>query len=195
MLGEAARTEADAQALPRAPMPTPSPSLGERAAAATMRDNPGISVKLSALHPRYERGAARRAMLPVMAERAAGAGAGGARRADMGFNIDAEEADRLDLSLDVIEARAGRSARLPAGTGSAWWCRPMGRAPAYVIDWLYALAPQLDRTHHGAAGQGRLLGHRDQARAGAGARRLSRCSPARPRPTSPTSPAREAARR
>ena len=52
----------------------------------------------------------------------------------------------------------------PAGTGSASWCRPMGRARPSLIDWLDALAEAARPRHHGAAGQGRLLGHRDQAR-------------------------------
>jgi RHH-type transcriptional regulator, proline utilization regulon repressor / proline dehydrogenase / delta 1-pyrroline-5-carboxylate dehydrogenase len=51
-------------------------------------------------------------------------GAGG-----IGFNIDAEEADRLDLSLDVIEALLSDPALARAGTASAWWCRPMGAGP------------------------------------------------------------------
>ena len=83
-------------------------AIGRAAAGRGPIDGPGISVKLSALHPRYE-----------FAQRAArdgraGAAAGGARapaprHADIGFTIDAEEADRLDLSLDVIEAVSGRS--------------------------------------------------------------------------------------
>ena len=56
----------------------------------------------------------------------------------MGFNIDAEEADRLSLSLDVIEAVLS-DPRWRAGTGLAWWCRPMARAPAgdrlALCDW------------------------------------------------------------
>ena len=49
------------------------------------------------------------------------------KAANMGLNIDAEEADRLALSLDVIEAVLA-DPRLPAGTASASWCRPMARA-------------------------------------------------------------------
>jgi RHH-type proline utilization regulon transcriptional repressor/proline dehydrogenase/delta 1-pyrroline-5-carboxylate dehydrogenase len=55
--------------------------------------------------------------------------AGLARAAGLGFNIDAEEADRLALSLEVIEAVLADPS-LPAGTDSAWWCRPMAGAAA-----------------------------------------------------------------
>ena len=67
-----------------------------------IRDNPGISVKLSALHPRYERSQAE-TMLPEMAARLLSL-CQAAATANIGLNIDAEEADRLSLSLDVIEA-------------------------------------------------------------------------------------------
>jgi RHH-type proline utilization regulon transcriptional repressor/proline dehydrogenase/delta 1-pyrroline-5-carboxylate dehydrogenase len=72
--------------------------------ASDVAQNPGISVKLSALFPRYEepqrdRGDGRARAARHRPGRAA-------RDAGIGLNIDAEEADRLDLSLDVIEAVA-----------------------------------------------------------------------------------------
>jgi RHH-type proline utilization regulon transcriptional repressor/proline dehydrogenase/delta 1-pyrroline-5-carboxylate dehydrogenase len=80
------------------------PSRGSQGARATATSaNPGISVKLSALHPRYEEPSAT-ASWPSWC-RACAAGAAW-RDAGIGLNIDAEEADRLDLSLDVIEAVA-----------------------------------------------------------------------------------------
>ena len=100
MLGEAARTEADALRYLRAYSDAIS-SLNSGSDGPDIRTNPGISVKLSALHPRYEV-AQRETMLPVMSERLLSL-ALAARHARMGLNIDAEEADRLDLSLDVIE--------------------------------------------------------------------------------------------
>ena len=51
-----------------------------------------------------------------------------ARAAGIGFTIDAEEADRLDLSLDLVEALALDARRSPAGTGSASRCRPIRSA-------------------------------------------------------------------
>ena len=67
-----------------------------------------------------------------------------ARGYDIGFNIDAEEADRLDLSLDLFEALAAIR-RSTAGTASASSCRRTRSAPAAVIDWLVALARRHDR--------------------------------------------------
>ena len=117
MLGEAARTEADALRYFKA-YQNAIAALAKHSTGEDIRFNPGISVKLSALHPRYEQ-AQKEAMLPVMAERLL-ALALAARDARMGLNIDAEEADRLDLSLDVIErvladAGARRLERLRRG--------------------------------------------------------------------------------
>jgi RHH-type proline utilization regulon transcriptional repressor/proline dehydrogenase/delta 1-pyrroline-5-carboxylate dehydrogenase len=101
MLGEAGLTEADARAYFEAYAQAIS-ALAPHSTAPDTRDNPGISVKLSALHPRYEATQHRRIMtelVPRLSDLARRA-----RAANMGFTIDAEEADRLDLSLDVIEA-------------------------------------------------------------------------------------------
>lgn len=141
MLGEAARTEADALRYFRAYRDAIS-SLDGGSNGPDIRFNPGISVKLSALHPRYEQ-SQREAMLPVMSERLLDL-AIAARYARMGLNIDAEEADRLDLSLDVIE-------RVLADTDLADWdgfgivVQAYSPRAAYTIDWLYALARRLDR--------------------------------------------------
>jgi RHH-type proline utilization regulon transcriptional repressor/proline dehydrogenase/delta 1-pyrroline-5-carboxylate dehydrogenase len=142
MLGEAARTEADALRYLKAYADAIS-SLNSGANSTDIRDNPGISVKLSALHPRYET-AQRAAMLPVMADRLLHLCLG-ARHARMGLNIDAEEADRLDLSLDVIE-RVLADPRLDEWDGLGIVVQAYGRRAAFVIDWLYALAKRLDRS-------------------------------------------------
>src|SRR4029077_18700505 len=68
---------------------------------------PGISVKLSALHPRYsrsQRNRVRAELAPKLRDLALLAS-----HYDIGFNIDAEEAERLLLSLDLIERLAGDS--------------------------------------------------------------------------------------
>jgi RHH-type transcriptional regulator, proline utilization regulon repressor / proline dehydrogenase / delta 1-pyrroline-5-carboxylate dehydrogenase len=104
MLGESARTAADArryfnsyrQAIAR---------IGACVQGRAIADAPSISVKLSALHPRYEVAQSNRVkaeLLPLIKVLAFEA-----RRLAMGFTIDAEEADRLDLSLDLIEALSG----------------------------------------------------------------------------------------
>ena len=67
-----------------------------------------------------------------------------ARSANMGFNIDAEEADRLDISLDVIEAVLSNPA-LKGWDGFGVVVQAFGRRATHVLDWLYALAQRLDR--------------------------------------------------
>ncbi len=141
MLGEAARTEADALRYLRAYSDAIS-SLNSGSNGPDIRTNPGISVKLSALHPRYEV-AQRETMLPVMSERLLSL-ALAARHARMGLNIDAEEADRLDLSLDVIE-RVLADSELAEWNGFGVVVQAYGPRAAFVIDWLYRLANKYDR--------------------------------------------------
>src|SRR5690606_30911628 len=98
-------------------------------------------VKLSALHPRYEQ-SQKETMLPVLADRLLGL-ALAARRARMGLNIDAEEADRLDLSLDVVERVLGTS-ELGDWPGFGVVVQAYGPRAAHTIDWLHALARRRD---------------------------------------------------
>src|SRR5690606_8169836 len=111
MLGEAARTSADAERYFEAYRKAIAALKGE-ARSDDNRLNPGISVKLSALHPRYE-ATQRENMLPDMAERLLTL-AREASAARMGLNIDAEGADRLELSLDGI-------AKVPADRSLEGW--------------------------------------------------------------------------
>ena len=104
--------------------------------------NPGISVKLSALHARYEFGQRGRVMTELVAR--ARSLALIAKSANMGFNIDAEEADRLDLSLDVIEAILSDGA-LAGWDGFGVVVQAFGPRAAPALDWLYDLAARLDR--------------------------------------------------
>jgi len=100
MLGEAARTHEDAARYAKA-YADALERIGKEAKGGITR-SPGISVKLSALHPRYEfahEHEVKAAMLPVLRGLALKASA-----ADVHFTIDAEEADRLELSLDIFEA-------------------------------------------------------------------------------------------
>ncbi|MFK0690347.1 bifunctional proline dehydrogenase/L-glutamate gamma-semialdehyde dehydrogenase PutA [Mesorhizobium sp. IMUNJ 23033] len=142
MLGEAARTEADALRYHKAYADAIS-SLDSGSNGPDIRQNHGISVKLSALHPRYEV-AQKETMLPVMAERLLSL-ALAARHSRMGLNIDAEEADRLDLSLDVIE-RVLAEPELAGWNGFGVVVQAYGPRAAFTIDWLYALAKKYDRT-------------------------------------------------
>src|SRR6266849_2311274 len=99
MLGEAARTAADAERYFRA-YATAIDAIAAHAADPRSADRPGISVKLSALHPRFEPISRSRVLaelgpkLLVLARRA--------KARDLQFTIDAEEADRLELSLELI---------------------------------------------------------------------------------------------
>jgi RHH-type proline utilization regulon transcriptional repressor/proline dehydrogenase/delta 1-pyrroline-5-carboxylate dehydrogenase len=100
MLGEAALTAQDAgrylDDYRRA-----IDAIGRAAAGAGVQDGPGISIKLSALHPRYVRAQRARVMeelYPRVLELVLQA-----KGHDIGLNIDAEEADRLELSLDLLE--------------------------------------------------------------------------------------------
>ena len=136
MLGEGARTAADAQRYYEA-YATAIAAIGKAARGAALPDRPGISVKLSALHPRYEAVSGERVMrelAPRVVELAQAA-----KAHDLNLTIDAEEADRLELSLDI----AGRALADPSLAG---W-RGFGlavqayqkRAPA-VIDWVLEAA-------------------------------------------------------
>ncbi|KQP37626.1 transcriptional regulator [Methylobacterium sp. Leaf104] len=101
MLGEAAMDAADA-ARYAADYTHAIHTIGAASAGRGPFAGPGISIKLSALHPRYVRAQRDRVMTELLPRVAALARL--ARRSDIGLNIDAEEADRLDLSLDILEA-------------------------------------------------------------------------------------------
>ncbi len=140
MLGEAARTERDAQRYMRAYADAIA-AIG-RATRGDIRSNPGISVKLSALHPRYEVAQTDRVMDELVPR--VQALAAQAKAAGIGFNIDAEEADRLALSARVIEAVLSDPA-LVGWDGFGVVVQAYGRRAGAVIDWLHALATRLDR--------------------------------------------------
>ena len=103
MLGEAARTMADAVRYFEA-YSAAIDKIGKAAKGRGSIEAPGISVKLSALHPRYEFGQESRVfeeLLPRMKDLCVQA-----KQYDIGLCIDAEETDRLDISMDIIEALA-----------------------------------------------------------------------------------------
>ncbi len=141
MLGEAARTDADARRYHLAYADAIT-ALAPACTAADIRDNPGLSVKLSALFPRYEVAQRARVLETLVARTSSLAQL--ARAAGMGFNIDAEEADRLCLSLEVIEAVLSDPA-LAGWDGFGVVVQAYGPRARHVIDWLAALARRLDR--------------------------------------------------
>ena len=139
MLGEAACTEADARRYHLAYSDSIT-ALAGVGRGARVRDRPGVSVKLSALHARYEFEQRDRVMTELVARLRSLALL--AQSAGIGLNVDAEEADRLDLSLDVIEAVLADPA-LAGWDGFGVVVQAYGKRAPYVIDWLHELAGQL----------------------------------------------------
>jgi RHH-type transcriptional regulator, proline utilization regulon repressor / proline dehydrogenase / delta 1-pyrroline-5-carboxylate dehydrogenase len=141
MLGEAAHTAADA-ARYTAAYDGAIAAIGGSTAGRSGATAPGISVKLSALHPRYEIAQRDRAlgeMAPVLVDLARHA-----KRVGIGFTIDAEEADRLDLSLDLFEALA-LAPDLAAWDGLGLAVQAYQKRTLPVIDWLADLAERAGR--------------------------------------------------
>ena len=141
MLGEAARTEADARRYHL----SYTRAITAIAAAAKGQDigaNPGVSVKLSAIHPRYEVAHEARVMDELVPRLRALAGL--AKSAGIGLNVDAEEADRLDLSLKVIAATL-EDPSLAGWDGFGVVVQAYGRRCGAAIDVLYDLATRLNR--------------------------------------------------
>ncbi|MEO1638902.1 MAG: bifunctional proline dehydrogenase/L-glutamate gamma-semialdehyde dehydrogenase PutA [Pseudomonadota bacterium] len=141
MLGEAARTDSDARSYHLAYSRAIS-AIAEHCTHDSVAKNPGISVKLSALHPRYEVAQKDRVMAELVPRVRALAML--AKSAGMGFNIDAEEADRLVLSLDVIAAVMAEPA-LTGWDGFGVVVQAYGQRAGLVIDHLHALAKEHDR--------------------------------------------------
>ncbi|PAY07298.1 bifunctional proline dehydrogenase/L-glutamate gamma-semialdehyde dehydrogenase [Bradyrhizobium sp. UFLA03-84] len=141
MLGEGARTADDArryfESYARA-----IEAIGKAAGDQPLPDRPGISVKLSALHPRFEAVSHARVMselVPQLIDLA--------RRAkayDLNFTVDAEEADRLELSLDVIAAAFGDPS-LAGWSGFGLAIQAYQKRATDVIDYIDALTRALDR--------------------------------------------------
>src|SRR5690606_26838604 len=133
--GEAARTDSDARRYARAY--AEAIAAISRLATGDIRTGPGISVKLSALHPRYAwstRSIVMRELLPRVR-----APARAAAEAGIGLSSDAEEAAGLDLSLDIIEAVLA-DPDLPDWQGLGAVVQAYNRRAGPVIDWLHHLA-------------------------------------------------------
>jgi RHH-type proline utilization regulon transcriptional repressor/proline dehydrogenase/delta 1-pyrroline-5-carboxylate dehydrogenase len=136
MLGEAALTAADADAYFNA-YTTAIAAIGATSGGLGAESGPGISVKLSALHPRYSRAQRDRVLaelLPRLRELALLAQA-----QDMGLAIDAEESERLDLSLDLVEALAFDPS-LGGWNGLGVVVQAYQKRGPSVIDWVIAAA-------------------------------------------------------
>jgi RHH-type proline utilization regulon transcriptional repressor/proline dehydrogenase/delta 1-pyrroline-5-carboxylate dehydrogenase len=135
MLGEAATTAEDAarylDEYERAVH-----AIGRASHRRGIYEGPGVSIKLSALHPRYQRIKRARVMKELL-PRVKGLAAL-AKAHDIGFNIDAEEADRLDLSLDILEALS-LDPDLGGWNGLGFVIQAYGKRCSAVVDWLIDL--------------------------------------------------------
>ncbi|MBO4227297.1 bifunctional proline dehydrogenase/L-glutamate gamma-semialdehyde dehydrogenase PutA [Bradyrhizobium neotropicale] len=141
MLGEGARTAEDAEryfnSYARA-----IEAIGRAADNRPLPDRPGISVKLSALHPRFEavsRGRVMGELVPRLVELARQA-----KAFNLNFTVDAEEADRLELSLDVIAAAFADDA-LAGWDGFGLAIQAYQKRAGEVIDYASRLAQRLNR--------------------------------------------------
>ena len=136
MLGEAAATEADAQRYLH-DYEQAIHAIGAASSGRGIFEGPGISIKLSALHPRYSRAQYDRVMgelLPRVLHLAELA-----KQYDIGMNIDAEEADRLELSLDLMEALCA-APTLRGWSGIGFVVQAYQKRCPQVIDYLIDLA-------------------------------------------------------
>ncbi len=141
MLGEGARTAEDAVRYFNS-YASAIEAIGRAADDRSLPDRPGISVKLSALHPRFEAVSRERVMnelVPRLIDLARQA-----KAHDLNFTVDAEEADRLELSLDVMSA-AFRDPSLAGWDGFGLAIQAYQKRAADVIDYVDGLARSLDR--------------------------------------------------
>ncbi|EPT7082534.1 trifunctional transcriptional regulator/proline dehydrogenase/L-glutamate gamma-semialdehyde dehydrogenase [Cronobacter sakazakii] len=141
MLGEAALTAADAQAY-MISYQQAIHAIGKASNGRGIYEGPGISIKLSALHPRYSRAQYDRVMeelyprlksLTLLA-----------RQYDIGINIDAEEADRLEISLDLLEKLCFEP-ELAGWNGIGFVIQAYQKRCPFVIDYLIDLATRSRR--------------------------------------------------
>ncbi|MDP5210516.1 bifunctional proline dehydrogenase/L-glutamate gamma-semialdehyde dehydrogenase PutA [Microbulbifer sp. 2205BS26-8] len=141
MLGEGARTMADAQRYFDA-YRMAIEAIGKSNTKCDVVETNGISIKLSALHPRYTALQRERVMgelLPQVKRLCVAAAKYG-----MGLNIDAEEAERLEISLDIFEALA-RDSELKGWQGLGFVLQAYQKRAPYVADWLIALGRDTGR--------------------------------------------------
>ncbi len=141
MLGEAALTAQDAQRYFDA-YSNAIDAIGAPVDRASTAATPSISVKLSALHPRYEFAQRERVIKELvprvlaLTERA--------RQAGIALTIDAEEAERLDISLDVFEA-VYRAPSFVAWDGFGLAVQAYQKRAIAQVDWLITLAREVGR--------------------------------------------------
>ncbi|MBI1338829.1 bifunctional proline dehydrogenase/L-glutamate gamma-semialdehyde dehydrogenase PutA [bacterium] len=141
MLGEGARTYADAERYLES-YRSAIEAIGEALTGDAPERASGVSVKLSALHPAYRAVHAERVheelypSLLMLAKAAASA--------NIGFTLDAEEADRLVLSLELLD-RLSREPDLAGWTGLGLAVQAYQKRAEETVDWIIRLAAARDR--------------------------------------------------
>ncbi|MEJ7932468.1 trifunctional transcriptional regulator/proline dehydrogenase/L-glutamate gamma-semialdehyde dehydrogenase [Ramlibacter sp. AN1015] len=141
MLGEAALTAEDARRY-RADYERAIHAIGAASGGRGFLAGPGISIKLSALHPRYARAQRERVLDELYPDLLALCTL--ARRYDIGLNIDAEESERLELSLDLLERLAFAPA-LQGWNGLGFVIQAYQKRCLRVADWLIDLGRRSGR--------------------------------------------------
>lgn len=141
MLGEAAKTREDA-AIYFKSYQDAIEAIGKASTGLTHITGPGISIKLSALHPRYELAKREQVLKELVPQLLTLAKA--AKAYNIGFTIDAEEADRLELSLDIIE-QVFSDPSLDGWEGLGLAVQSYQKRAPFVIDWLADLAKRYHR--------------------------------------------------
>ena len=141
MLGEAATTAADAERY-YCDYEAAIHAIGKASGGRGIYEGPGISIKLSALHPRYVRAQSERVMTELLPKVKALAAI--AKGYDIGLNIDAEEADRLELSLDLLESLA-LDEDLKGWNGLGFVVQAYGKRCPFVLDYIIDLARRAGR--------------------------------------------------
>lgn len=141
MLGEAATTAADAQIYYDS-YEQAIHAIGKASHGKGIYEGPGISIKLSALHPRYSRAQRERVLnelLPRLNNLVKLA-----QSYDIGVNIDAEEADRLDISLDLLESLCFNP-DFAGWNGIGFVIQSYQKRAPYVVDYVIDLAKRSSR--------------------------------------------------
>ena len=141
MLGEAALTAEDAERYLKS-YETALDAIGAAAHGRGIYEGAGLSVKLSALHPRYARAQRARVMAelyPRLRDLALRA-----RKWDIGLNIDAEESERLDISLDLLEALC-HDPGLQGWNGVGFVVQAYQKRAYPVLQWIIELARATQR--------------------------------------------------
>ena len=141
MLGEAALTESDAKNY-YASYEQAIHAIGKASNGRGIKNGPGISIKLSALHPRYSRAQQARVMTELLPRVRSLVLL--AKQYNIGINIDAEEADRLEISLDLLEALAFDDS-LAGFEGIGLVVQAYQKRCPFVIDYVVDLAQRSNR--------------------------------------------------